>query len=184
MEADHYKTLFAGHDVVGIDYHADNPWDAISEFKEFFHRYRQGYDSIILIANSIGAYFAMSALNNEQVDKAFFISPIVDMQKLILDMMGWADITEEKLCEKQQITTEFGETLSWEYLCYVRKHLVRWPVPTYILYGEKDKLTSQETIHKFANDINAELTVMKNGEHWFHTAEQMAFLDDWIRKYK
>ena len=28
MEADHYKTLFAGYDVVGLDYHADNPWDA------------------------------------------------------------------------------------------------------------------------------------------------------------
>ena len=23
--------------------------------------------------------------------------------------------------------------------------------------------------------------LMKNGEHWFHTTEQMAFLDDWIR---
>ena len=75
MEADHYKTLFAGYDMIGIDYHADNPWDAISEFKEFFHRYRKGYDSIVLIANSIGAYFSMCALNNEQVDKAFFISP-------------------------------------------------------------------------------------------------------------
>ena len=29
MEADHYKTLFAGYDVVGLDYHADSPWDAI-----------------------------------------------------------------------------------------------------------------------------------------------------------
>lgn len=67
MEADHYKTLFAGYDVVGLDYHAD---------------------------------------------KAFFSSPIVDMEKLILDMMGWADITEEKLREKQLITTGFGETLS------------------------------------------------------------------------
>lgn len=79
MEADHYKTLFAGYDVVGLDYHADNPWEAISEFKEFFHRYRKGYDSIILIANSIGAYFSMCAFNHEQVDKAFFISPIVDI---------------------------------------------------------------------------------------------------------
>ena len=32
MEADHYKTLFAGYDVVGLDYHADNPWEAINEF--------------------------------------------------------------------------------------------------------------------------------------------------------
>ena len=117
-----------------------------------------------------------------RVDKAFFISPIVDMEKLILDMMGWADITEEKLREKQLITTGFGETLSWEYLCYVRNHPVNWSVPTYILYGDKDNLTSQETIHKFANDVNAELTIMQNGEHWFHIAEQMSFLDDWIKK--
>lgn len=140
------------------------------------------YDSVIPIANSIGAYFSMCALNNEQIDKVFFISPVIDMEKLILDMMGWANITEEKLCEKQQISTEFGETLSWEYLCYVRKHPVKWSVPTYILYGDKDNLTSQETIRAFANDINAELTIMKNGEHWFHTAEQMEFLDSRIKK--
>lgn len=47
MEADHYKTLFAGHDVVGLNYHADNPWEAISEFKEFFYGYRKGHDSIL-----------------------------------------------------------------------------------------------------------------------------------------
>ena len=44
-----------------------------------------------------------------QIDKAFFISPIVDMEKVILDMMRWADITEEKLREKQLITTGFGD---------------------------------------------------------------------------
>ena len=44
------------------------------------------------------AEIIVTQLKIEQVDKAFFISPIVDMEKLILDMMGWADITEEKLC--------------------------------------------------------------------------------------
>ena len=28
---------------------------------------------------------------------------------------------------------------------------------------------------------NAELTVMPGGEHWFHTKEQMQFLDNWIK---
>jgi len=28
------------------------------------------------------------------------------------------------------------------------------------------------------------VTVMEGGEHWFHTAEQMAFLDDWIGKVR
>jgi hypothetical protein len=26
------------------------------------------------------------------------------------------------------------------------------------------------------------LTVMEGGEHWFHTDEQIQFLDDWIRR--
>ena len=37
-----------------------------------------------------------------------------------------------------------------------------------------------ETISAFAKRIGAELTVMPNGEHWFHTEEQMRFLDGWI----
>ena len=106
------------------------------------------------------------------------------MRRLVLYIHGkGGNAMEEKLREKQLITTGFGETLSWEYLCYVRNHPVNWSVPTYILYGNKDNLTSQETIHKFANDVNAELTIMQNGEHWFQTTEQMEFLDDWIKKY-
>jgi len=28
----------------------------------------------------------------------------------------------------------------------------------------------------------AELTVMEEGKHWFHTDEQMRFLDNWVMK--
>lgn len=38
------------------------------------------------------------------------------------------------------------------------------------------------TMQRFAKKHNAALTVMERGEHWFHTAEQMRFLDEWIRK--
>ena len=41
-------------------------------------------------------------------------------------------------------------------------------------------MTSKETISVFAESIGATLTVMENGEHWFHTEEQMKVLDDWI----
>lgn len=70
--------------------------------------------------------------------------------------------------------------MSWEYLHYVRKHPIEWNIPTCILYGEKDNLTSEETISEFADRIGATLTVMKDGEHWFHTDAQMKVLDNWI----
>lgn len=82
--------------------------------------------------------------------------------------------------KEKEIETSFGETLSWEYLCYVREHPVVWNIPTKILYGDKDNLTSYETMSDFASKMGISLTVMNNGEHWFHTDEQMNFLDDWI----
>lgn len=180
-EANHYRPLFPGSDVIGFDYISQNPWDAKQEFTNFFDSYSKTYDEVVLIANSIGAFFSMSALSVKNISKAFFISPIVDMEKLITDMMMWANVTEKELKLKGEITTDFGETLSWDYLCYVREHPIEWHTPTCILYGEKDNLTSKETISNFAKRIGASLTVMKDGEHWFHTNEQMQFLDDWIR---
>jgi pimeloyl-ACP methyl ester carboxylesterase len=102
------------------------------------------------------------------------------MEKLITDMMLWANVSQQELQEKQTIETEFGETLSWEYLSYVRNNPIHWEVPTDILYGSKDNLTSLETITAFAKKHNAKLTVMEDGEHWFHTKEQMDFLNKWI----
>ena len=123
----------------------------------------------------------MSALGEKKIGKALLISPIVDMEKLITDMMQWADVSEEMLQREGEIPTSFGETLSWDYLCYVRRHPIRWQIPTCILYGGKDNLTSMETISAFARQTGAVLTVMEDGEHWFHTEEQMRFLDAWVR---
>ena len=103
------------------------------------------------------------------------------MEKLIGDMMGWAGVTEAELCDRKEIATEFGETLSWEYLCYVRENPVDWKIPTNILFGTKDNLTSYDTMSRFADKIGAVLTIMENGEHWFHTKEQMKFLDESLR---
>ncbi len=182
-EAEHYKRLFPDHDVLGFDYRAETPWEAKDEFSEYFDRVSENHTSVILIANSIGAFFAMNADAGDKVAKAYFISPVVSMEKLITDMMTWAGVTEEELRQKEEIKTAFGETLSWDYLRYVRENPVRWNVPTHILYGEKDHLTSFETMSSFAEKMDATLDVMADGEHWFHTKEQMAYLDRWIGKY-
>lgn len=181
-EAEHYRPLFPDGDVIGLTYKAAAPWEAKEEFPALLRAAREGYDHLILIANSIGAYFAMQALSEERIDKAYLISPITDMEKLIREMMRSAGVTESELEEKGEIPTPFGETLSWKYLSYVRAHPIEWKVPTEILCGEKDRLISEETIRSFARRSGANLTVMAGGEHWFHTEEQMAFLDEWITK--
>ena len=98
-EAEHYKSLFPDGEVIGFDYHAQTPWEAKEEFSQFFAGLRKCCDSLTLIANSIGAFFSLSTLDGTLVDKAYLISPVVDMEKLIRNMMQWANVTEQELAE-------------------------------------------------------------------------------------
>ena len=180
-ECKHYKPLFPNCAVTGLDYQTFTPWEIGKEIRIAVGELKRQYGNVILIANSIGAFFSMNAGIDDMVQNAYFISPIVDMEQLISDMMRWAKITEQELESKGTIHTPFGEDLSWDYLCYVRNHPIHWRVPTRILYGSNDHLISRETICDFANKHHASLTIMEGGEHWFHTEEQMHFLDNWIK---
>ncbi len=60
-------------------------------------------------------------------------------------MMEWAGVTEEELAERIKIPTDFGETLNWNYLNWVRKNLYKGDKPTEIIYGGKDNITPRET---------------------------------------
>jgi len=141
QEAEHYKSLFPKDEVIGFDYHSQTPWESKKEFLAFFTEQRGRCEHLTLVANSIGAFFTLSSLDETLVDRAYFISPIVDMENLICNMMQWSGVTEQELA-----------------------------------------LTSIETVSAFAKQHHAGLTVMPGGEHWFHTEEQMQFLDHWIRE--
>ena len=181
-EADRLRTICPGFAVLGVDYRGELPWEAAPQIAAAYDEVRRQYDHIILLANSIGAYFAMLALGDRALDRALFVSPVLDMERLILDMMGRAGVSEQTLRERGEIPTDFGETLSWEYLSYVREHPIAWQAPTEILYAGGDHLVSRQSVERFAAEHGAGLTVLEDGEHWFHTEEQLAFLDNWVKK--
>lgn len=180
-EAKHYQSILSDSVVTGFDYKSQTPYEAKAEFSNLYDVYSKGYKRVILVANSIGAYLAMNALAEKKIYKALFISPIVDMERLIKDMMKRSDITEAELEKKREIITKFGKKILWEYLSYVRNNPILWNIPTCILYGGKDNLTSKETMTGFADRIGAALTIMEDGEHRFHRDEEKKFLDKWIK---
>lgn len=179
-EAETFKQILKA-DVVGVDYDIKEPWLVKEELREKVRSLADGYDRVNIIANSIGAYLTMVSLSDFDLYKVFFVSPIVDMEKLIKKMMMWVGASEDDLEKERYIETNFGETLSWEYLCYVRNNPVKWNKETYILYGGNDNLTDIETIKNFAKKVDAKLRIMKNGEHWFHTDKQIEFMLNWIK---
>ena len=155
------------------------PWVVVPELQAVYARMQSVWARIRLYGVSIGAWLSMQAFRTGQPEKALFVSPVVDMEALIISMMQGANVTEEQLQAAGEIPTSFGETLSWRYLCWAREHPLHWKVPTQVLYGSEDTLTSRAQIERFRQQSGAHLTVMEGGEHWFHTELQLAALQSW-----
>lgn len=158
------------------------PWVAVPEIRAVYARMELVWPHIRLYGVSIGAWFSMLALQEQKLEKVLLVSPVVDMEDLITNMMQWAGVTEGQLETEGKILTSFGETLSWSYLCWVREHPLCWKTPTQVLYGNKDNLTSRAVIERFRQQSGAHLTIMEDGEHWFHTPLQLAVLQSWEEK--
>lgn len=156
------------------------PWNVVPELSCVMTYCKQHWEKISLFANSIGAWFSMLAFSHQKMQRGLFVSPVVDMVELIYDMMTWANVSESQLEKEQVIPTTFGQSLSWEYLQYAKKHQInQWNTPTKILYGEHDTLIKRSDIESFCKRHQCELTIMQNGEHWFHTKQQLDVLSGW-----
>lgn len=158
------------------------PWNVIPELECIMSYIKQNWNTVALFANSIGAWFSMLAFTNEPLEKCLFLSPVVDMENLISTMMEWANISEKQLEKENVIPTDFGQTLSWRYWIYAKDNPIKkWNVPTKILYGEKDNLVANKVISLFAEKFKCDLTVLRGGEHWFHTSQQLDVLYGWTQ---
>lgn len=156
-------------------------WNAVHDLGIIGDYAKQNWRSLRLYGSSLGAYFSLLAYKDLPLQKCLFLSPILDMERLIQKMMQAAGVSEQALRERREIPLPTGEPLSWEYYRYAKEHPVaRWEAPTSILYGAEDTLTERDVIERFAKRFHCDLTVLEGGEHWFHTAEQLAVLNQWF----
>ena len=70
-ESEHYKPLFPDCDVIGLDYKTFTPWETGKEIHAAVEKLKAEYDSVIITANSIGAFFSMNAELDRLIEKAF-----------------------------------------------------------------------------------------------------------------
>lgn len=141
-------------------------------------------NTISVFACSIGAYFSLLAYSHEPLKQCLFLSPVVNMERIINNMMTWFNVSESKLKTEKEISTPIGQTLYWDYYCYVKEHpIIAWDNPTSILYGSEDDLCEFDVISEFAKHFKCNLEVMNHGEHYFHTKEQLQFFRQWLKKY-
>lgn len=141
-------------------------------------------NNISVFACSMGAYFSLLAYSHEPLQQCLFLSPVVDMERIINNMMTWFNVSESRLETEKEISTPIGQTLYWDYYCYVKEHpIVNWNKQTSILYGAEDNLCEFDVVSDFAKGFHCDLQVMENGEHYFHTEEQLQFFRLWLKKH-
>ena len=157
--------------------------NAVQDLKTIMRFANEMTKSISFFACSMGAYFSLLAYNDIALQQALFLAPLVDMERMIHNMMTWFNVSEERLKAEQEITTPIGQTLYWDYYCYVREHpIAKWNVTTAILYGAEDETVEFDTVEAFAKRFHADLQSMEQGEHYFHTEEQLSFFRQWCER--
>lgn len=157
--------------------------NCVKDLNDIMEYAKKNYKKINLWACSMGAYFSLLAYKTEDVGQCIFLSPIVNMKIVIDNMMIWSNVTEKELQALKEIKTNFKETLYWDYYKYVKDNPVtNWNKKTYILYGNKDNMQSEDIIKAFSNKFNCTLQILENGEHYFHTKEQLDFYKEWLNK--
>lgn len=142
------------------------------------------FSSISIWANSIGAYFSLLAYQNKTLKQCLFLSPVVDMQVMIEQMMEWFAISEERLSQEQEIKTPAGQVLYWDYYQYVKNHpITKWDNPTVILYGKKDGLCGFDILSAFTKRFDCGLTISESSEHYFFTEKDLAVYRRWLQDH-
>lgn len=165
------------------DIHSFHPWYIVPELIAVMRFAKKHWERISLFANSIGAWFSMLSFSNDYLDNCLFVSPVLDMKQLISKMMVWANVSEEGLKRERVIPTNFNQTLSWKYWEYASCHpITKWEFPTEILYGKNDNLIECDVVEQFSRKFCCSLTIVENGEHWFHTQEQLEVMQKWIKQ--
>jgi len=146
-------------------------------------RYAQNISSSIsLFACSMGAYFSLLAYRDLPLEQCLFLSPVLSMERIIDNMMKWFNVSEDRLKAEKEIETPIGQTLYWDYYCYVKSHPVdSWDKATSILYGSNDDISEFDVVSEFAERYHCRLQVLEQGEHFFHTDQQLSYFRQWLK---
>ena len=180
-EAEDFNFLKDDYEVIGLKYQDGNPWELQEVIQKEFKKLSKGYDEVVVIANSIGAFYACEYLSDFNIKHAFFISPIVSMFQNIVDLMTMYGIKDKELKKKQFIELEDGTTLSFDFYQHVSNDEDRWNVPTDILYGAYDEVVYTGSMMEFLeNHPLARLTVKSESEHYFQSEEEKDFIKNWM----
>lgn len=186
------EAVSLGYQVLSFDLpeHGDRKNDptpckvqpCVMDLKKVFAYASARASSVCLWANSMGAYFSLLAYKDEAIKQSLFLSPVVDMKRLLQNMMTWFGVTEEQLEREQEVSTPIGQKLYGDDYQYVMSNpIMKWNASTSIIYGKRDELCEHEVLLSFCRSFTCDLTISEHSEHYFHTTEDLTMYREWLK---
>ena len=118
---------------------AFNPMEASPEVRTFAQLARSQSTEIGLLANSIGAYFSLCDTPAGTFERAWLVSPLLDLEYYIRDMMAEYSVTDEQLEAETEINTPRGCSSGLTYVLS-RSIPARLDIPSWIIRGDQDEV--------------------------------------------
>ena len=176
------KSFLPRYDVKGLDFGDDEPWNIAKRIVPQFEEMIKGYDEVVVVAMSLGAFLTMEYLYPycSSIKKAFFLSPLTDMYQYIFDTMNQYHITEKKLKEQKTIKLDNGMTLSYDFYIHTMVDPDKWNVKTHVLYGSLDEMIYLESVADFVATHDATLVIKDGAHHRFNEESDKEFFKKWL----
>lgn len=155
----------------------------VPELAAVLEEARRRWTHVGLFANSLGAYFALTAWQEEPLEGAWLLAPVLDLERLIGNMLSWSGAAEDQLRQAGELPTALGQTLYWDDLRWIRAHPIRrWDTPTWILRGGKDSLCGEKTAEDFSARFGCRLQTVPDAGHDFRAPEEVGYLSRWLEE--
>lgn len=166
------------------DSYTCTPQNCIRDLQSVYKFVKTQGSQISIFGCSLGAYFSLLAYHEYDVNQSIFLSPVVNMKKIINSLMRSFNISENQLKLEKQIALPIGQVLDWDYYTFVKNNPItfNWDVPTHILYGKNDTMCDEADIKEFTERYQLNLEIDEDGEHFYHTAEQLDVFNNWLSK--
>jgi|GEM_PF-684891 len=160
---------------------AFTPMDASPEVRAFARLARSQSTEVSLLANSIGAYFSLCDTPAGTFERAWMVSPLLDLEYYIRDIMAEYSVSDEQLEAQTVIDTPRG-VLERSYLRFVEEHPARLNAPSWMIRGDQDEMVPLNALSRFVGAPGVELVQVEGGQHFLGQPPHLDTVVAWFEE--
>ena len=152
---------------------------ASGEVRSFVQLAREEATEVSLLAISVGAYVALCDMPSRTFERAWLVSPLLDLERYVRDVMSACSVTDERL-EAETVVDTPRASLSWPDLCFLMEHPVRLDMPSWTIRGDGDDVVPREALSRFLSAPGAELVEIAGGPHFLGEPPYLDTVASWF----